>query len=232
MSNSLLGIFVLFIVIVLSLLVMSWKKKKGIYKFVTAGCFIFSIVCIITLYHIVFYYHDETVSVAMSADEIHENFKLNIKSKILNYEKFYLEFASKLDMAEIKEQIQKQYKDAVVVEEDNRIRVTVKNAVIAITLEEEKNFLFPKRNIYVMKSECISLRKGEEDYINIPFPKEYLNVEGAYENVMNISCTWEQLAEFYHDFSNVRIHDDEIVITQDSVIRVKLLDGKVYITVV
>ncbi len=166
----------------------------------------------------------------MSTDEIHDNFTLNLENRKVEYEYTSVKFVSSLNQEQLKECIEKQYPNAIFVVNNEEIKITKNNTVLSVKQEVQNSFLFRKRYIYVMETECINLKTSSDDYICIPFPKEYLDIEGMYDNIMNISCDIEQLKTFYKDFTNVNISENEVTIEQDVSVKLTIENGKVYIS--
>ena len=226
-----LGIIIILILLMTFVLLICIRKKTMkvfiIFSFIIAGTLILTV-----MYNTMFRYNDKEISVAMSTDENCNDFTLDIKCKVLSYERIYAEFATPLNISEVEDEIQRQYENATIVfVNDKQINVTEDNAVVSIKLEEESEGLFGQKNVYFIETECISLSQNEQEFVSIPFPKEYLNIEGMYDNEMEILCDREDIIKFYDDFSNVQIEGDEIIINQEPVIKIKIINDKVYITI-
>lgn len=182
-------------------------------------------------YHLFFYYGDDTVAVAMSTDEVHEDFTLKIQNKIKRYEFTWTSLVTPLDQTQLRECIERQHENARIAPFQDEMRITLNNSVITIRETEISHFLFRTRYHYEMQTECINLDKKTSDgHVCIPFPKDCLDLEGGYEERMDILCDMKELQEFYQYFTNVSIRDDEIVIHQDALIKIRIEGGKVFIT--
>ena len=221
-----INIFIIITLILISLV--RWNAHKPIKRQVIIGA-VGIIIIDVLLYNTFFSYNDEQVKVAMSSNEVHEDFVLNIENKKISYEQSSAKFASPIDMKQLQNIIRKQYPNAKIRVSNHCIYITKDNSVVSIKQEQSKNFIFAKRYDYEMESQFINLKDKDGEYICIPFPKEYLDIEGQYENIMKISCKNEEITEFYRDFSNVTIKNNEIFIDQEVPINIEVADGTISI---
>lgn len=208
-------------------LFLGFKSKKKWYVAFTAivcfGAFISGILKFTSLY-----YGQDSFCIATSGEDDCDVFSLNIDCRKLSYEHTYGKFATKLSLDEIEKEIEKEYGDKVVLSgDDNEIMITMNNNVVTVKLEETKKHGI-YRYIYYVCAEVIGVEKTEGEYVDIPFPKEYLNVTGAYEKEMPIKCSYEELADFYKYFTNVTFENEEIVIHQKNPVHIKINEGKVF----
>lgn len=204
-------------------------RNKARFAILAMGIVIVGITAFIS-YHLIFYYRDDRVAIAMSTDEVHEDFTLKIQNKIERYEFTWTSFVTPLDQKQLRECIERQHKKARIVSFRDEMRITLNNSVITVRETEVSHFLFRTRYHYEMQTECINLdKKSSDGYVCIPFPKDCLDLEGGYEECMDILCDMNELQEFYQYFTNVTFGDDEIVIHQDVLIRIRIEDGKVFI---
>lgn len=231
MNSHIFVIMCLLVIAFLILLIIMVKNKKKVILLVPVIVGI-AISTAIILNFTVLYYGEDELSIATSSEDDFETFSLNIDCKKLSYEHTYGRFATKLALIELKKEIEKEYGDKIVISsDDTQIVVTIDNHVVTLKLEDSEDFLIYNKYIYCVSAECISLEKDEDYFVDIPFPKEYLDVKGAYENEMSITCDFKTLSEFYKNFTNVTIGDDEIVINQGSPVYIKVNDGKVFIEI-
>ena len=64
-------------------------------------------------------------------------------------------------------------------------------------------------------------------YDNENFPTDYLETEGSYKKIMNISCDMEKLEKFYEHFTNVDIGGNSILLKMESGQTIKItLEGQ------
>lgn len=204
-------------------------KKKTVVIFGITGLLV---ILAVFIYQAFFYFNSNEVGVAMSTDDVQQDFILNMKNRRIRYEYTSVEFDSPLDREELKSCIRKQFPDGKITEEGNLIQVVQDNTMIYMEQKRESSFLFWDRYRYEMHVECITLQLSSEEYICIPFPKEYLKVEGMYESSMKISCNMKQLREFYRYFTNVIFREKEMILQkEDHVVKIRIENGTVYFNI-
>ena len=155
---------------------------------------------------------------------------IDIENKVTNYEYVYVDFVSPLEPKQILSCIEKQHSDAAITSIEDGVFITKNNYMIFLKQEEVKSFLWQKRYVYQLESQFVTLEKTPDNFVCIPFPEDYLEIEGAYEPEMNISCDLETLKNFYQHFTNVDILENEIIIKKDEIIKIRVKNGKVIIT--
>lgn len=191
------------------------------------------IVCLVALggilsYNLLFYYNEKQVNVAISTnDDI--NFILHIKNHKLSGDYLYTEFVTSQSLSDLMQLIKETYPGSKTANYQDGVKVTVDNNVILIKQNETKHFLWKERYTYLMRAECFSLTISDDMHVCIPFPKEYIDTDGAYDTEMNITCGMDELKEFYADFTNVSINENSIIIEQEYKIRILVQDNKISI---
>lgn len=224
-----LGMISIAVLIVLIIVIAMLIVQRKVNRIVLLGVIGIVTVMVFLTYNLFFYYNEKEVTVSMSTDEYQSNFTLEIENRKLNKDLLYTEFITSLSLNELMQFVKDTYPNDKVVVYDNGFKITKDNKVISIKQHDVEKFLWKKRNVYVMRTECISLEVSTDNFISIPFPKEYIGQEGAYQTTMNITCGIEELKEFYADFTNVRIEGNSIIIEQDKKIIMTIRDNKIII---
>ena len=228
MQNSLFWVMLVGILLILLLLFLIVKKGRN--NLLIAGIVVVAIIVVlVAVFMGTSRLKDDEVSISTTTYDESEKFKLDVDCKITKYEDVYAQFTTDCSLEEITDVVTKQYGDNAVIDKknDNKVYVTYDNSVISIELDKEKKVLGMERNKYIIRSECISLEVADDEFVNIPFPKEYLNVEGAFKSEMEISCDSEVILDFYKNFTNVTVNDNVVEINQNPVVTVTISDGKV-----
>lgn len=225
------------IIILLMLLIVAIVCILGIFiknnKSVTKVCICIGSICIFCIfifgiYHLYFYDNEEKVEIHTSTEE-DTTFVLPIKNHKLKYEYTYINFSTDMDIDIIAKEIEKNNLADNMELFNKKIKITQNNHVITIKKQKSSNFLWKKRYEYNMRAEIINLAFSKNFSVSVPFPKEYLKIEGVYETVMNISCDMETLKKFYQHFTNVDMNEEYILMKMDSgqMIKITLEGGKV-----
>ena len=187
-----------------------WRKIICIIVVIIALC--------ITGYNIFFYYSDDEIAV--------EDFVLQIDNKLLSKGSLNKEFVTSHSIDYLYEIVKNEYIEASIVLEDDTIKVVKDNEAYFIKYKESKNYLWIKRYVYDMEMQAFGLEHSGSEIL-LPFPKEYLDVRGAYSEEMSVDCEIEQLADFYKDFTNVTIDDNVILLDMEQDVKIEYFDGKI-----
>lgn len=159
---------------------------------------------------------------------------MDINGHINHNERTNVSFTTKHNIDEIVELLRKQYDDKLVEKmDDKKIYLSTNNNVISIDLIDTEQFLWSKRNVYCARIESFALSGNNDDSsIYIPFPKEYLKIEGGYSGEMDISCDKETIVGFYKHFTNVTVEDNVITIYQQPKVEIYVEEGKIKVNLV
>lgn len=167
------------------------------------------------VYNFSFYFNKEQAKVDLSTDEVHETFSIDVKNHSITKESTSTRFVSGVSFDEIRKRVQKKYPDASIEVDEKQMNVTKDNKVVTIKQNKCKKFLWANRYDYTMQSECITVQLDNNQYVCVPFPKEYIDQEGAYETEMKVSCDLNQLKNFYKHFNNVKEQGNAFVLNQN-----------------
>lgn len=215
-----------FTIIFVGGLILRGTVKRG----AVVGVVLVFILSIFLIYNLFFYYNREQVVISVPS-ESREELSIQISNRQLEYEKIYSRFVTSLSIEQIAKVTEQTYPNDKIKVSREGIKVTRNNGVVTIKHDETRKFLWQPRNIYIIRAESIGLRISDEYTVDIPFPKKYLNVEGAYKREMNITCGMDELKEFYSDFTNVEIEGRTITIKQKETIILNVGEGKIEIQV-
>lgn len=216
-------------VLVCALFFIFGVKKKKKWFCIVSGIVGSLVLLVVILNYTVLYYSEDELRIVTSGEDNAEIFLINIDCRELSYEYTSEKFSTKYSLSELKKEIEKEYGDKIVLSADNsKIVITKNNNVITIKLLETDEYWIYNKYVYYARAEVIGMEKDEGEYVDIPFPKEYLNITGAYEKEMLITCDYDTLAGFYKDFTNVTYENEEIVIKQKDSVHIKIKDGKVF----
>lgn len=230
MQTSIAILLSLVTLIIVCVLVYLMIKSKRILKMcIFAGTICILFCSILGIYHLFFYYNEEQVEIHTSTEE-DSIFVLPVKNHKEKYEYTYISFSTEIDLQEMVDEIRKNnlVDNVDFYSEEKEVKLTRNNQVITIKMKNSSNFLWKKNYDYIMEAEFVNLTFSK-DRVSIPFPTEYLEIEGAYENVMNVSCDMQMLKRFYEYFTNVSMDEDSIILklNNEKTIKITLQERKV-----
>lgn len=225
--DRIVGGLILFAVLVLCgaiVMLFAKKKIKATPLIVIGSC---CILVTIALLNTVFYYNQNIVEIRTSSEDNSDEFALKVDSRKRRYEYLYTEFSTSSTLKDLTELIRKTYPEDKVSVGDNTVTIVHNNHVISLKEEGKERFLWQSRNVFLLKSRCFNLRFSDNDSVSIPFPTEYLDVEGAYSKKMKLKCDIAELIKFYEGFTNVEFGDNTIILKQDKPILMTVENGEV-----
>lgn len=183
------------------------------------------------VYHCFFYYDREQIRISIM-DGNETMFVLPIKNRTIDYEYTSAEIVTNVNMGELADVITETYPNSKITQDEDYIKVTFNNQVIIVQMQDNKQFIWDERYVYSMTLQSLGLEIEPERFIDIPFPKEYLVVDGMYQKEMELECGMDELNAFYEDFDNVSIVGNIIIIRQKGTIQLIIQDNKVIISVI
>ena len=102
-------------------------------------------------------------------------------------------------------------------EQFNQMVITKDNEICVISIEGDAGFLWRKDYIYYLSYNFVSMdlnvSSTKSEYLDIPFPETMLiSNRNFVEGNMKIKCDFEQLKQYYENFTNVEIGNNTIEI--------------------
>ena len=227
MATSMIVLLMLIVIVILFILGILMKKNKNVIKV----CIFTGVLCILCIfvfgiYHLYFYDNEKKVEIHTST-EGDSTFVLPIKNHKLKYEYTYTSFSTEMELEKIADEIKKTNPADNVELSTEGIKIIQNNHVVTIRQQKESKFLWKRRYEYNMMAEFLNLTFSQNCTISIPFPTDYLEIEGSYKKVMNISCDMEKLKKFYEHFTNVDMGGNSILLKMESGQTIKItLEGQ------
>jgi len=121
--------------------------------------------------------------------------------------------------------IKQEYPNAIM--HEDIINIFNKNQFYTITFLEKNG----NKNKFILTSEHVIYTESTDSY-NLPFPvKKVVGDDILVGNSFNISCDLSYLKNYYKDFDNVTISNNNIIIALDKIITLCINDNNVAITV-
>lgn len=219
-------IFIIVLAILIILFIMHFKKKKGATVIMLVSTIILGIVGLL-LYNTVFYNNSDKVTITDGYDN---DFSINVKNHLIQYEYTYAQFSSNLSFNEIQDILNSQYKIAFLDEEFNQFVFIDNNLIFTIEYYGHSNFLWSDRYEYMFSSNTVGIEENSER-IEVPFPRHVVdNSETFYGSKMNLNCDYEKVKSYYTSFTNAEFGENSIILTYDNY-KVELIFKDNFVTI-
>ena len=225
MNVTMFVIIVVAVLIVVGLCALAFKKNKKMLAVILPAAVVLGGVGFV-LFNTVFYNNSDSVEV-YNPDE--KKIPLSVDNHLDVNEHFFVRFSSDKEFDELAKTFEENFDKTFANKNDNIILAVENNWFYTLKSTGKSDFLWTTRNKYILSCDVVTFEyeKDSDKYVDVPFPISFI---GKYEELtkteFKTSLTFDEIAEYYKDFSNAEITDDTITLKCDEyTVDIIVIDG-------